>query len=183
LVANVDEAAQEGAGRQDDGAGAKDAAVGERDPCYVLVCEDEIVSLALDHRQARHRRHGVLHGVCIELAVGLGARPAYRRAFAPVENAELNPSRVCDSRHETVQGVDLAHEVPFSQPADGRVARHGSHSAEAVSEQGGARAYPGRRGRGLDAGVATTDDHDVEAFAHGRHLSPHPIHVKRDCFT
>ena len=52
-----------------------------------------------------------LHGRGIELAVGLGARAAYRRALAAVEHAELDAAGVRHAAHEAVERVDLAHEM------------------------------------------------------------------------
>ena len=82
-------------------------------------------SPAID-RQVGHRFDRRLHGRGIELAVGLGARAAHRRALAAVEHAELDAAGVRHAAHEAVERVDLAHEMALSEPADRRIARHGA---------------------------------------------------------
>ena len=62
-----------------------------RTPATAPVGDDEIVGLAFDHRQVRRSaRIARLHRGGVELAVGLGARAAHRRALAAVEHAELD---------------------------------------------------------------------------------------------
>ena len=110
-----------------------------------------------------------LHRRGIELAVGLRARAAHRRALAAVEHAELDAAGVRHPAHEAVERVDLAHEMALSEPADRRIARHGADGRGPLRDHGGARAHP-RGGRsGFAAGMAAADnDHVVSRF--DRHL-------------
>jgi hypothetical protein len=73
-------------------------------------------------RQASDFPQKCLHGFAVEQAICLSAGPANRRAFAPVEDLEVYPGKVGCSGHEPVEGIDLANEMSFSDPADGRIA-------------------------------------------------------------
>ena len=50
--------------------------------------------------------------------------------------------------------------------ADGRIAGHLADGGDAMRHEGRARAHARRRGRRLAAGMAATDDDDIEALAH-----------------
>ena len=56
-----------------------------------------------------------LHGLAIELAIGLGARPAHRRTLGQIEHAELDAGAVDGAAHDAVQGIDLAHQMALAQ--------------------------------------------------------------------
>ena len=60
----------------------------------------------------------------IELAVGLGARPAHGRPLAAVEQPELDAGGVGHAAHQAIERVDLAHQMALAQPADRRIAGH-----------------------------------------------------------
>ena len=95
-LADMDQAAQESAGGQHHGAGAQALA---RRPVTTPATRPSasgsdprrppprIVSPGLLRLSSR------LHGLAVELAVGLGARPAHRRTLAAVEHAELDAAR------------------------------------------------------------------------------------------
>ena len=71
------------------------------------------------------------------------------------------PARVRDASHQTVEGVDLAHEMTLADPADRRIARHLADGLDPVGQQQGACADARGRGRGLAAGVSAADDDDI----------------------
>ena len=50
------------------------------------------------------------------------------------------PASVSDLAHQAVQGVDLAHQMPLAEPANGRIAGHFADRGEAVGDQRRARA-------------------------------------------
>ena len=86
------------------------------------------------------RRERRLHRLAIELAVGLGARPAHGRALAAVEQAELDAGRIRDPAHQAVQRIDLAHQMALADPADRGIAGHLADGLELVRQQQRARA-------------------------------------------
>ncbi len=83
-----------------------------------------------------------LHGMAVELAVGLGARPAHRRALAAVQDAELDAGAIDRPAHDAVERIDLAHQMALAEAADRRVARHLADRRALVRQQQRARARP-----------------------------------------
>ena len=77
----------------------------------------------------------LLHGLAIELAVGLGARSAHRRTLGAVEQAELDSGLIGDAAHQPVQRIDLAHQMTLAESADGRIAGHLADRREAMGHQ------------------------------------------------
>ena len=169
-LADMDEAAQEGAGGEDHGAGREAPPVAGDDAGDGAVLDDEVLDRGLDHLEARGRRDRRLHGLAIELAVGLGAGALHGGAFAAVQHPELDAGFVRHPAHQPVERVDLAHEMALAEAADGRIAGHFADCGKAVGDEGGPRAHP-RRGRGrLAAGMAAADHDHIEALVHGPYL-------------
>jgi len=91
-------------------------------------------NLPLLHNQVASRRladtktgdpgQNLLHGFAIEAAIGLGARPANGRPFAPVEDAELNTGRIGHPPHHPIQGINFAHQVALTEPPNSWIAGH-----------------------------------------------------------
>ena len=98
-----------------------------------------------------------LHGLPIELAVCLGAGTAHGRALGAVEQAELDAGLIGHPAHQPVQRIDLAHQMAFAKPADGRIAGHFADRVGAMGQQGGAGAQAGCSGRCLRPGMAAAD--------------------------
>ena len=117
-------------------------------------------------RQIRRFEDRALHGGGVELAIGLGAGAAHRRALAAVQDAKLDAALVGDAAHQAVEGVDLADQMALAEPADRRIAGHRADGRESVRHQRGFGAHPGRRSRGFAAGVAAADDDNVEFSVH-----------------
>ena len=148
-------------------ASAIGAAVGQPD-AGDAVAREQIVDLAFDHRQVRLPPDRRLHGRGVKLAVGLGARAAHGRTLAAIEEPELDAGGVGDAAHEAVERVDLAHQVPFAEPADRGIAGHGADGRKPLGDQRRTRAHARGRGRGLTAGMAAANDNHIEAGVHPR---------------
>ena len=103
-----------------------------------------------------------LHGLAVELAVRLGPRPLHGRPLGTVEQPELDAGLVGHPAHEAVEGIDLAHQMPLAEPADGGVAGHLADLGRLVRDQGRGRAHAGSRSRGFRPGMATTDHNHIE---------------------
>ena len=162
LFADMDEAAQKGAGGENHRAAGNLAPVGEFDAADAAVRDDQVVGLGLDHLEIRRFANRRLHRRRIELAVGLRARAAHGRALAAVQNAELDAALVGDAAHQAVQSIDFPHQMALAEPADGRIARHGADGGESMRDQRRLRAHAGGRGRGFTAGVAAANHDNVE---------------------
>jgi hypothetical protein len=115
--------------------------------------------------------------LAVELAVSLRPRPSDRRAFAPIEHTELDTGGIGDPPHNPVERIDFADQVALAQAANRGITGHFANGAALVSQQQCARAQP-RRGSGcFTAGVATSNDDDIETV-HGVVLD-----FRASCFT
>ena len=159
----MDQATQERACRQDHAAGADFRArfrdhAGTRPAC---IQNDVRNRIGADFEPGLLGQQ-VLNGLPVQLAVGLGARSAHRRALGEVEGAELDTAPVDGPAHDAVQRIDLADQMALAQSADRRIARHLADRLDPGREQKGARAHPRGCCRGLTAGMATAHhDHVV----------------------
>ena len=99
LVAEMDNSAKEGAGRDHDSLARENAAVRQLHSCNPAGAGEDARGFTLDHREIGRVADERLHGAPVEAAVGLGARALHGRPFAAVEDAELNPRRVRGLRH------------------------------------------------------------------------------------
>ncbi len=167
LLADVDQAAQKGPGGEHHRGAFERTTVDETNAAHGIIDDDQIVRLAFDHREIFGRTDRALHRRGVELPVGLGARPAHRRSLATVQNAELDAALVGDPPHQAVERVDLAHQMPFTEPADRRIARHRPDGRKPMRHQRGSGAHTGSRGRSLAAGVPAANDDDVEGHDAG----------------
>ena len=61
--------------------------------------------------------------------------------------------------------------MALAETADRGIAGHRPDGREAMGHQGSPRTYPRSRARGLAAGVAATDDDDVEGVRLGDHAA------------
>ncbi len=171
LLADMDEAAQERSSRQHHCGRPQLPAIAQpqtRDPA---VRHRQIIGLGLDHAEICGFPDGLLHGRRIKGAIGLGARPAHRRALAPIEHPELNAAAIRHSAHEAIERIDLAHQMTLAKAPDRRIAGHRPDGGKAVRDQRRRRPHAGRRRRRLTAGVATTHHDHVELGIH-RKSSP-----------
>ena len=166
LIADMDQARQEGAGGDDHGPRRENAPIGQQETGDPALADDEIVRLPLDDGEIRRLQQLRLHGAGVELAVGLGARPAHGRALATVEKAELDSGLIGDAAHHAVEGIDLAHQMALAEPADGRIAGHGADGRELMGDKRRARTHARRCGGRFGPRVAAADDDHIEHRAH-----------------
>ena len=187
-LADMDQAAQEGAGRQHDRAGAEAAAVGRHDARCAAGLDDQIVDLAFDDFEIFGLGQRALDRRGVEPAVLLRAGAADRGSFAAIEQAKLDAAFVGAASHQPVERVDLADEMALAEPADRGVAGHRADCAGRLCDERRSCAGAGRRGRRLAPGMAAADDDDIEAhvcgLARGAH-SPRDIAGCQvvQCFT
>src|SRR5262249_34045714 len=91
-----------------------------------------------------------------------GARSAHGGTFAPVEHAELDASGIRDPAHHAIERIDLAHEMPFADTPDRRVARHLADSLELMGQEQRTCAEACGSRRSLAARMSSPDHDDVE---------------------
>jgi hypothetical protein len=164
--ADVDAAAEEGAGRDDH------APRGEAAPLERLDAEDapgfpveqQRGDRPLDRLQRLVLLEERAHRAAVQPAVALRARRPDGGALPPVEHAELQRGEVGRPPHDPAERVHLPHDRPLRDAADGRIARHLADRLERARDERDARAEP-RRGDGrLRSGVSGADDEHVEAI-------------------
>jgi len=73
----------------------------------------------------------------VEQAIRLGSCGSHRRAFAGVQDPELDTAFICGGGHSTTQGIHFFDQMPFAYPADRRVAGHLPERLYIVAEQQG----------------------------------------------
>ena len=105
----------------------------------------------------------VTDGLPVESTVGLGSGRADGGALARVEDPELDAGTVDGPGHRSAERVDLAHEVPLADAAEGRVAAHLAEGLDALGQQQSLAAHARSRERRLGAGMAATYHDDLKA--------------------
>jgi hypothetical protein len=175
----MDEAAQEGPRGQDNGPGAETATVQQTHAGNGAIGYFQVINLALDHLEIGLGADRGLHGLAIELPVGLGAGAANGRTLAAVEDAELNARLIRDAAHQAVQSVDFPDEMALAQSADSRIAAHFANGREAVRDQRRGHAQPGRGRCGFRPSMAPADNDDG-IVSHGNFSEAPDI---GQCFT
>ena len=127
----------------------------------------QIVGFGLDDVQVGGRADRGLHGCRVELAVGLRARSAHRRALAAVETRGIGCRRASATRPIRPSKASISRtRWPLPRPPMAGLQRHGADGGEAMRHQRRARAHAGGRRRGLTAGMAAADHDDVELRSH-----------------
>ena len=158
----MDQPTQESPGRDDDRSSGELATIGKVDARDAAVRDNQLIGLAFDHRQVSHLADSGLHRGGVKLPIGLGPRSAHGRALAPIEHPKLNARCIGDPAHQAIQGVNLPDQMALAQSADRRIAGHRADGCKAMGHQGGRCAHTRSRTGGLAAGVASSDDDDVE---------------------
>ena len=83
------------------------------------------------------------------------------------------PAAIRGARHQPVERVDFAYEMPLAEPANRRVARHFADGCEPLGHERGPSAATGGGGGRFRPGVSPADHDDVK-------LSDCLFHVKHD---
>ncbi|EXI71364.1 MAG: hypothetical protein AW07_03696 [Candidatus Accumulibacter sp. SK-11] len=160
--ADMDQPVEEGPGRQHHRTRRKtDAQLGDHtgDP---PVLEQQVVAGLGEDRQILLLLQPAADRLPIEHAIRLRACRADRRALAGIEDAKLDPGLVGRRRHRPAKRVDLLHEMPLADAANRRIAAHRTERLEVVRQQQGFHPHARRSKRRLGAGMAATNDDDVE---------------------
>ncbi|SPQ22372.1 7393466b-ccd2-4a43-a0a5-5beb1b3a10ff [Thermothielavioides terrestris] len=173
LEADVDLAAEEGAGGDDDLAGgqhlarleahARDLALGAvGGRVVVVVGDDNVGHPPQEDGQVRIRLELLAHVLLVERAVDLGARAPDGRAFPLVEHPELHAGLVNDAPREAVHGVDLAQDGALADAAKAGIARADAEVVDVGGDERSASAGTGCGRARLGASMAAANDDDIE---------------------
>ena len=164
-LADVNKPTEKSAGRQHDCGRIEAAAVSQPHAGDAIVAE-QIVDFALDDCEILLVMQRVLHRRRVKLPVSLGARTAHSRPLTAIEHTELNAGGIGDSAHQAIQRINLAHQMPLAEPANGGIAGHRADGGEPLRDQRGTRAHPRSGSSGFAAGMAATDDNHIETDVH-----------------
>jgi hypothetical protein len=132
----MNEASKESPSREDNSPGAKLPSVQKPEATDPPLIQEQIVRLALDHREALGFSDRRLHRCCIELPIGLGPWSSDCRTLAAIENPKLNSPQIGHPTHQAIERINLTNEVPLAQPPNGRVARHRPDGRRPMSHEG-----------------------------------------------
>src|SRR6185312_9529109 len=168
--AEVDLAAQESTGGDDDGARRETAAVPclhAGDPSAALV-EEQICDHALTELEGRELLEQKPNGTAIQSAIGLSARSPDGGALRAIQHAELDGGTIGGAAHQTAQGVDFADNSTLCNAADGGIAGHLPDRVEHRREEESAHTQPRSHCCRLGSGVAAADDNHIKVDSHVR---------------
>ena len=172
FVSDMDDATQEGTRGQDNRAATQLGPVVQHHTLDRIARHHQVDDFALYDGEIWRGLHLAQHRFAIELAIRLGARPLNSRALATVQEAVLNAGLVGDAPHDPVKGINLAHEMAFSKPANGRIARHDPDPGLGQRDQSGSCAHARRGRRGIRARMTAAHDDNVEiTMFHVKHSS------------
>jgi hypothetical protein len=161
LLADMEQAAHEGAGGNDDRFGPVDHAEGGADAGDGVVFDEDLGGVALVEVEVGLVLDEPLHAELVGLLVALGTGGLDAGALAGVQHAELDAGGVGVPAHDPAEGVDLPHDMPFGQTADGGVAGHLGDGVEILGEDGRLATEPCGGHGSLHPGVTGSADDDV----------------------
>jgi hypothetical protein len=170
--ANVDETIQKCAGCQHDSLCLELLAIGKLDAVYFVVFKDQVGDFSLDQREIWCLLKLSAHLCAVDGSITLGARGLNGWAAAAIEQAEVDADLIRDHAHEPAKRVNLAHQMAFSNAADGRVAGHLGDQVNVERDKRGFASHPGGSMSRFAPGVASANDDHIEfsVEAYGAHL-------------
>ena len=115
------------------------------------------------------------HRAAIQSAVALRPWRPNCRSLAPVQHPELHHRKIGGAPHDTAECVHLPNHRALRDAADRRIARHLPDCLERTRHDGDARPQPGGANSCFGAGMARSDDDDVEIGFGGER----PLHRRR----
>jgi hypothetical protein len=128
--------------------------------------QDQCRCLTLYKREPRLRPHLPLHRGPEQHTIGLHSRAPHSAAFGPVEHPVMDCACIRRTAQQTVERIDLAHQMALAQSTDRRVAAHRANRIEIKADKSGVRAHPRRGTSGLNPGVSTAH-YDNFKLLHG----------------
>ncbi len=166
LLADMNETIQEGTG------GENNASRVVGSPSLICDSDNRAVFLdqtgcsGLDDLEIALAANLPLHGIAIELSIGLSARAAHGRTLRPIQEPELDAGLIGNPSHQPVKGIDLTDEMTLAKTTNGRIAGHFADGRESMGEKCRPGAQTRGRRCGLYAGMSSTDNDDIEIVSH-----------------
>jgi len=131
---DVDQAVQEGPDRKHDGlATDADPALGD-DTGNTIPVHDQIITGLLEDLQVGIVLQHLANNGFVEQSIRLSTGGSYRWPLGGVEGTELDPGKICGSRHDPTEGVNFLDQVSLADPADRRITGHVSQRIDVVGQ-------------------------------------------------
>src|SRR5690625_2548924 len=170
----MDQATEEGTGGQDDRTGPNPFSGRGNDADTVPgIIDQQVLYRRRENDEPLLIGNEILDGHFVELAVRLCAWTTDRSALASIEDTKLDAGAVDCATHDTVQRIDLAHQMPLPKATNGRVARHLANSFRIVGHQEAASPHA-RSGSGCFAACMASSDHYNIIVRHGLKMRNSP---------
>ncbi len=160
-VAHVDDAVQERARGDHDGAGANHFAAQQLHAGYTTSFDHQPRDVSFEDREAWRSCQPFADPGAVALLVGLRARCPHRRAAAPVQHLELDAGGVDGLAHQTAESIDLPDQLALGGAAHGWIARHRGDGVGGEGTQGDAAALLHGRPCGFAARMPATDHNHI----------------------
>src|SRR6202789_1929874 len=126
--------------------------------------DDEVHHLSLLDKKICLPLQHLAHLHAIKRLIALRPRRPHRRSARGIQQAKLNASSVRNLAHYTAGRIDFAHQVPFRNPANCRVAAHLRNQIECQRKDCRAQTHPRSSHRRLATGMPRAHHNDVELF-------------------
>jgi len=166
FLAGVKETTKKGPGGEDDRARFNSFPAAQGDTGDAFALHNQSIDLHLDQGKPAQPLDNAPHYSLVVKLVTLGTRAPNGRTSRSIEDLELNPRPIRRPALEAAEGIDFGHEVTFSDPSDGGVARHLRHRAAIEGDQSDRGAKASGGGGGLTPGMSRTNHNDIHP-AHG----------------
>jgi hypothetical protein len=102
------------------------------------------------------------HCCAVDPAIGLKSGAVNGWTFASIEHPPMDAGAVRGARHQAVEHIQLADQVPFADSSNRWIAGHLTNVLAAERDKSDSRAAASRGCRRFAAGMTGTDDQDVE---------------------
>ncbi|MCY1409550.1 hypothetical protein D9M71_249020 [compost metagenome] len=137
LQTDVDKSTEERTGGQHHGISEETQAHLGDNTTDLFLLDDQIVSGLLKYPQVRLVFQDFADSCLVQNPVGLCAGCTHSRAFAAVQHTKLDAAFIGSHGHRAAEGVDFLDQVAFADPANGRVATHGTEGFHVMRQQKG----------------------------------------------
>ncbi len=179
---HVDLPVEEGASGQYHGACAKGDANLRDGTDHAVALHHQVIHGLLEQHQVGLVFEPRANRLAIQHAVRLSAGGTYGRTLAGIQDTKLDPRLIRGCRHGAAHCIHLLDEMALANAADGRIAAHLTKGLDVVAQQQCLAAHTRSGECSFSAGVAATDNNDIELFwvKHGGTSSGRLAEINRD---
>ena len=122
--ANVHQTIEKRTRRQDHGSGLEYQTDLSTRPNHTVALQNQIIHGLLEDHQIFLILQDHPHRTPVQGSIRLSARCPDCRSFGTIQDPELNARLVRGPRHGAAKGINFLDQMPFTNPANGRVTGH-----------------------------------------------------------